>query len=140
MAAKIEQITHSVSDGSGGAEVRYRRRGRSEAELLHVAKVVPCTGMMFSPHQSRNPVLQTLLRDRLARPDALGIGLDVTSDCAIIDARGRPSPRLFAVGPLTRGRFWETIAIPDIRMQCADLAVRLLHGVSAKGLNSVSAG
>jgi uncharacterized NAD(P)/FAD-binding protein YdhS len=30
------------------------------------------------------------------------------------------------VGPLTRGRFWENTAIPDIRVQCAALAQRIL--------------
>jgi uncharacterized NAD(P)/FAD-binding protein YdhS len=29
------------------------------------------------------------------------------------------------VGPLTRAAFWEIIAIPDIRNQCAALAARL---------------
>ena len=29
------------------------------------------------------------------------------------------------IGPLTRAAFWEIIAIPDIRNQCAELAARL---------------
>jgi uncharacterized NAD(P)/FAD-binding protein YdhS len=32
---------------------------------------------------------------------------------------------LFAAGPLTRAAFWEIVAIPDIRNQCAELAARL---------------
>jgi len=30
--------------------------------------------------------------------------------------------RLWAVGPLTKGRFWEIVAVPDIRGQVADVA------------------
>jgi uncharacterized NAD(P)/FAD-binding protein YdhS len=58
----------------------------------------------------------------LARTDPLRIGLDVTTDCAIIDAAGRPAAKLFAAGPLTRGTFFEIDAVPDIRLQAARLA------------------
>jgi uncharacterized NAD(P)/FAD-binding protein YdhS len=67
-------------------------------------------------------LLRHLLAQGLARPDALGIGLDVTGECAIVDRAGQASPVLFAVGPLTRAAFWEIMAVPDIRVQCADLA------------------
>jgi uncharacterized NAD(P)/FAD-binding protein YdhS len=35
------------------------------------------------------------------------------------------------VGPLTRSAFWEIIAIPDIRNQCAELAERLVQELGA---------
>jgi uncharacterized NAD(P)/FAD-binding protein YdhS len=63
----------------------------------------------------------------LARADPLHIGIEIDTDCAIISRDGLPSRRLFAVGPLTRAAFWEIIAIPDIRNQCAALAVHLVH-------------
>jgi uncharacterized NAD(P)/FAD-binding protein YdhS len=47
-------------------------------------------------------------------------------NCAIVDRDGSPSRRLFAVGPVTRATFWEIVAIPDIRHQCAKLATRLI--------------
>ena len=34
---------------------------------------------------------------------------------------------LYAIGPLTRGRFWEIDAIPEIRAQCAQLADHLVE-------------
>jgi uncharacterized NAD(P)/FAD-binding protein YdhS len=43
----------------------------------------------------------------------------------VVRADGAPSQRLFAIGPLTRAAFWEIIAIPDIRNQCAALADQL---------------
>jgi uncharacterized NAD(P)/FAD-binding protein YdhS len=38
------------------------------------------------------------------------------------------SPRLYAVGPPTRGAFWEITAVPDIRRQCAEVAATMLAG------------
>lgn len=75
-------------------------------------------GLAFSTDRPEH----LLNAQRLARIDALRIGIDVSAGCAILDAAGQPSTRLFAVGPLTRAAFWETVAIPDIREQCARLA------------------
>ena len=43
------------------------------------------------------------------------MGLDV-------DDRSRASDRLWALGPLTKGRYWEIVAVPDIRGQAAAVA------------------
>jgi uncharacterized NAD(P)/FAD-binding protein YdhS len=56
---------------------------------------------------------------RRARPDVAPTG-------AMIDAKGKPAKDLFAVGPITRGTFWEITAVPDIRIACETLAEHLL--------------
>lgn len=43
-----------------------------------------------------------------------------------MDAKGAVSRSLYAVGPLTRGAFWEITAVPDIRGQAAAVAAELL--------------
>jgi uncharacterized NAD(P)/FAD-binding protein YdhS len=53
----------------------------------------------------------------LVRPDAHGIGLDIDEGSRAIGAE-----RLWALGPLTKGRYWEIVAVPDIRVQAADVA------------------
>ena len=121
MAAKLVALTPN----DGGASVRYRPRGGSDISTMQVGAVVDCTGVVKDPRSTANPVVRNLLQEGRARIDPLGIGIDVSADCAIIDGNGAPSQRLFAVGPLTRAAFWEIIAIPDIRNQCAELAARL---------------
>jgi uncharacterized NAD(P)/FAD-binding protein YdhS len=121
VAGKVKTIETDTC----GATVTYRRRGSTEAEVVRVAKIAQCIGVSVNPHDSRNPLLQSMLAQGLAQPDPIGIGIDVTADCAVIDRFGRPSKRLVAVGPLTRGRFWEIVAIPDIRAQCAQLAEQI---------------
>lgn len=49
------------------------------------------------------------------------LGLDVTGNCALLDRSGAISRRLFAVGLVTRGAFWEMTAVPDIRRQTEKL-------------------
>lgn len=114
-----------VRDGDG-ALATIRRRGAANTEQVKVARVYDCGGVSVDVGQSSNPVVRGLLATGAARPDRLHIGLDVTTDCEVVSADGVPAERMFAIGPLTRGTFFEIEAIPDIRVQCSELAARLL--------------
>lgn len=105
-----------------GIRVRYRRRGAPEPETAIVAKIVDCTGILRDPEDNRAGLVSSLIAKGAARPDPCRIGIEVDHRCAVIDAAGHASRRLFAVGPVTRARFWEVTAVPDIRVQCAALA------------------
>jgi uncharacterized NAD(P)/FAD-binding protein YdhS len=123
MAAKVA----GIEPNEAGAHVRYRRRGRSEILGMQVGAIVDCTGIVKDPLASANPAVRSLFDRGLARVDPLRIGIETGADGAIVNQAGVPSRRLFAVGPLTRAAFWEIIAIPDIRNQCAELAARLAN-------------
>ena len=106
--------------------VTFRPRGRAdELGELRVRRVVNCAGPGADYDRIRHPLARALLRRGVVRPDPLRLGLDVTAACATVDAAGAVSRRLFAVGPVTRGRFWEMTAVPDIRRQCEVLAGHL---------------
>jgi len=103
-------------------EVEILRRGAGAAEARRFARIIDCTGLCEQPLKSANPLLRALLKRGAARPDALGIGFDVAPDLGLVGADGIVSRRIKAIGPLARAAFWECIAIPDIRLQCAALA------------------
>ena len=126
IAGKIIDIAPNPT----GATVRYRRRGQTKLETLEVAAIVDCTGIVRDPGGTGNPAVRSLFDQDLARVDALRIGIEISRDCAVVDRDGLPSGRLFAIGPLTRAAFWEIIAIPDIRNQCAELAERLVRNAA----------
>lgn len=128
IAAKIAAVT---PEGSG-VRITFRRRGRAEPETLRADRLVDCSGIHSSPAQSTNPVIRDLIAKGLARGDPLDLGLDVSTDWALMDAQGVKSERLFAIGPLSRSAGWETTAIPDIRLQCAELAKRLLKRTAVR--------
>jgi len=116
-----------------GMEIEFWTRGRRNIESLTVAHAVQCTGIGTNPFTSSNPLIRQLVASGLGRVDPLGLGLDVTADCAIADRHGIPSSNLFAVGPITRAALWEITAVPDIRNQCALLANRLSLRARQKG-------
>lgn len=104
-----------------------RPRAGDRRETIEVARVYDCGGVTVDVRGSVNPVIRHLIESGLARPDPMHIGLDVDESCAPLAASGRVSKRLRVVGPLTRGRFFEIEAIPDIRVQCAAVADQILH-------------
>jgi uncharacterized NAD(P)/FAD-binding protein YdhS len=58
----------------------------------------------------------------LARPDPLGLGLDVDGRFRLIGA----SSDLFAISVLTRARFGDVVGAPDIAWQAILLADQLI--------------
>ena len=111
MAGRI--VSASASDGA--IDVAIRRRGAGAPHSLRFAYAFNCTGPLHSIERTKDPLLRGLLDARLVRPDPLGIGLEV-------DDRSRAGENVWALGPLTKGRYWEIIAVPDIREQAAAVA------------------
>ena len=111
---------------AGGVAVTVLPRGSGTAAVYDAAAVFECRGRAADVSRSENPFLRHLLGEGRARPDALGLGLDVTARCALVDAGGQASDRLYATGPITSGAFWEIVAIPDIRQQADRLAKDIL--------------
>jgi uncharacterized NAD(P)/FAD-binding protein YdhS len=98
-----------------GLAVEIRRRGSANATEGVFAYAFNCTGPLGTISRTRDPMLRGLLEDGLVKPDDLGMGLDV-------DAGSRAGERLWALGPLSKGRFWEIVAVPDIRGQATNVA------------------
>lgn len=114
-----------------GVAVNWRPRGTDEIRQLRVDRIINCTGPQSDLARTHDPLLLDLIEQGLARQDRLGLGLTV-------DGQGRlpAQDRIFAIGPMTRSKFWEIIAVPDIRKQVWNLARRLsnAHWVEGGGL------
>jgi uncharacterized NAD(P)/FAD-binding protein YdhS len=120
----------------GGVQIGLRRRGHDGVETLRVDRVINCTGPEGDITRAAPPLLASLVAAGRARADAHRLGLEVDQAGRLIDAAGQRQDRLLAVGPITRGEAWESIAVPDIRRQVWSLA-RLLtasHWVGGEGL------
>jgi len=93
--------------------------------------VINCTGPATDVRTAGDPLLNELFHWGRARPDPLGLGIDVAEDGAVISANGEPSRVLYYVGPLIRARDGEGTAVPELRVHAARLAATLLDTVPA---------
>jgi uncharacterized NAD(P)/FAD-binding protein YdhS len=96
--------------------VQYQPASCGPAADLAVQRVILATGLE-SAAKTTDPLMLGLVEHGLARWDKLGFGIDVTEDLQVVGADGTPVPRLWALGPILRGTFWECVAVPDIRQQ-----------------------
>ncbi|MER5526525.1 FAD/NAD(P)-binding protein [Streptomyces sp. NPDC002677] len=94
----------------------------SNGHVMRVGWVVDCTG---PGRRLDTPLWQALFTAGLAVPGPLGMGA-ATREGRLLDAQGRAEGPLFTLGAPRRGELWETTAIPEIRVQAAELAQRLL--------------
>lgn len=124
-----------VEARAASARAVLQLRGRSHSEAHQFDRVVDCTGSRCAPDEAR-PLQAQMLRDGLVRSDRLGLGVDVDAADRVLDAAGIASPRLYALGPPTRGRHWEITAIPDIRRRAATLATELLAALAVDAVAS----
>jgi uncharacterized NAD(P)/FAD-binding protein YdhS len=120
-AGRLEIVAGRIAKiglGGEGVEVAIRRRGRTEADPARCfGYVFNCTGPLADIGRTEQPLLRRLLDGGLVEPDELSIGLAVDER-----SRALPAERLWALGTLTKGRYWEMIAVPDIREQAAAVA------------------
>jgi uncharacterized NAD(P)/FAD-binding protein YdhS len=117
------------SEDDQAAEVAFRDRSTQQTKVLRVGRVINCSGPETNCRKIDSPFLSSLFEQGLVRQDTLALGLDVDKHGGLIDRLGIASPNLFSVGPLRKGRLWETTAVPDLRIQAQDLADHLGRGV-----------
>jgi uncharacterized NAD(P)/FAD-binding protein YdhS len=110
----------SMRDTQNGVEVDIALRGRDKVETRTFDTIVNCTGPLGAIARTANPILRQMLDDGLVGVDELGIGIDV-------DKHDRAGARVWALGPMTKGRYWEIIAVPDIRVQAAAVAADIVN-------------
>jgi uncharacterized NAD(P)/FAD-binding protein YdhS len=107
-----------------GHDVTLRRRGGPE-EGLATNWILNCTGPEERYDRIHDPLVAALLASGQARRGALGLGLDVDLNCELRNAAGAAQTGLYAVGPATRGAFWEVTAASNIRQQLLGIADHL---------------
>ena len=121
-AAGIERV-----EAVGNRVLVHYGDGRSQAGDL----VINATGPATRLTASRSVLLQNLLRRGLVAPDDTDMGVRIAPDHTAITGEGNRSPFLLALGPLLRGTFWETVAVPELRAQARRVAETLLDHVPA---------
>ena len=112
MAGRIR----SVAIEGDAARVTIGRRQGGEVER-EARLLINCTGPLGALRHTRDPLLRQMLDEGLVAPDPLDIGIDCGPDDAASGA-----PGLWVLGPLSKARWWEIIAVPDIRGQAERVA------------------
>ncbi len=120
VTGRLLDLERSGNDTAASIQVR----GLDTPVRLPTDVVINATGFATDITKVPDGLIRNLLGRGLVRPDPLGIGLDVLDDCSLIDRARQSVPGLYALGPLTRGAWWE-LAVPELRNQAAQFAGQL---------------
>jgi uncharacterized NAD(P)/FAD-binding protein YdhS len=104
-------------------------RIRAGADAWVVDRAVLATGPTEDP--SANPFLALSMALGSMRHGPLDLGIDADpATLRVVDAEGSAAGPVWALGPILRGVLWETIAIPDIRVEAVTIADGIAAGLA----------
>ena len=130
------RLREAVPEGDG-VRVTLTPTDPSAPAVRRVDLVVNCTGPCGDIDRVAPPLLVTMRRHGLLRPDPLHLSIDTDRHGRVIGAGGAPVQGLYAVGPLRRGEGWETTAVPEIRQHGHQVATAVLAGVADRRFAAV---
>ncbi|MBN3950604.1 MAG: FAD/NAD(P)-binding protein [Nostoc sp. NMS7] len=122
----------SCQELENGVNVSICERGTQKNILLQVKRIINCTGANCDYRRLQHPLVASIQEQRLIRPNILSMGIDTAPNGALIDADGNTSQMLYTLGTPRKGNLWETTAVPEIRVQAANLAQELLKSLNPK--------
>jgi len=121
LAGRIETTEATAT----GVDVVVRlRSGQCLAD--HYDALVRCVGPAIEGSDLETPLVRAMLARGVAQRDPAGLGIVTDAIGRVVDAQGRPSPRLLALGALQRAEGWETTSVPEIAAAARTLAAELL--------------
>jgi uncharacterized NAD(P)/FAD-binding protein YdhS len=87
-----------LDEEDDGIRLRLVQRGTCVEQTIQAHDVIECRGHNADVSATRNPLLGKLFGRGAIRPDPFRVGIDVATNCATIDAQGKRSERIFAIG------------------------------------------
>jgi uncharacterized NAD(P)/FAD-binding protein YdhS len=98
-----------------GVHIEVALRGHETPRCLEVGAVLNGTGPCYDITAVEHPVLGQLLRSGLIQQDEQKIGLEVDDHHQVIGSDGVSLPGLYYIGPMLKAKYWEAIAVPELR-------------------------
>lgn len=126
-AGKLEIINGKITDielANDKFTVSYKNHGT--IKTLAADAIINCTGSESNFSRLESALVQNLLQKGATATDELRMGLAATADGVILDAENAPSKQLRTLGTALKGILYESTAMPEIRAQARNLAVKLL--------------
>jgi uncharacterized NAD(P)/FAD-binding protein YdhS len=131
----VERVAHAQARGAVHVQAGRLLECRSESDALRTVlrsrggeireerfdAIVRCLGPSLDIDDAP-PLMAAMLRGGQARVCATRLGIATGEHGRVIDAAGRPSEHVFALGVLCRASRWETTSVPDIVRDAVALA------------------
>ncbi len=115
------RLVKAETDGAQ-AKITIRSSRTGKSCVVPVERVINCTGPARNFTTTDIPPIAGMRDQGWLTPDQLRLGIETDEDGRLIGADGTSINTLFAIGPLRIPDLFESIAMPEIRVQAAELA------------------
>lgn len=114
------RLIRAQSDGLL-ANVTVQSAHSNQVLTLQVARVINCTGPGRDFSRVNHPLIRQMRQAGWLHPDPLRLGILTGANGGLTGVDGRAIPGLYTLGPLRIPALWESVAMPEIRMQAKEL-------------------
>lgn len=101
-----------------GFDISYSNSQISK-QTLHTQLIINCTGPESDYSRLKATLVQDLVKKQLIGPDPIKYGINAQKN-------GQISNNLYTIGPPLKGILWESVAVPEIRVQAQELASKII--------------
>ena len=101
-----------------GFEILYRNV-QNISKNIETELIINCTGPESDYTKLKSTLIQQLIKNSIIEPDDIHYGLKSSKD-------GYLSQNLYTIGPPLKGTLWESMAVPEIRLQAQELAAKII--------------
>lgn len=88
-------------------------------QTLQTQLIINCTGPESDYSQLKSTLIQDLIKNQLISPDSIKYGINAQKD-------GYISNNIYTIGPPLKGILWESVAVPEIRVQAQELGAKII--------------
>ncbi len=130
-SGQVERISGklaTIHKNGATLEIAIRQRGSETIKNISASAIINCSGPNYDLNRVSLPVVRHLLAAGLLQQDPQKLGLLTDDDYQLIDARNSPVAGLRYIGPMLKAKYWEAIAVPELRNHARQLALRIIHG------------
>lgn len=106
---------------NGNLTVIYKNNSKN-LNTLDADYVINCSGPNFNVNASTSLFIRNLLKNKVIQSNPLDWGIVVSPTYEVIGSNSR----LFTIGQILIGERFESIAVPELREQCSELAESML--------------
>lgn len=111
-------------------EVVFKPRGSNTPVVSkNFDYVINCTTPETNLEEVSDPLIRNLLAKEIIKTGSLRMGAKVNSVGALIGKGDIAAVNIFAIGSIQKGELWETVAIPELRVQARNLATTILEAI-----------
>ncbi|MBA4239230.1 MAG: hypothetical protein C0448_00780 [Sphingobacteriaceae bacterium] len=118
---QLQLIKGRISDiklQTFGFEIFYSNN-QTEQQTLHTQLIINCTGPESDYSQLKSPLIQDLINNQIISHDSIKYGINAQKD-------GYITNNIYTIGPPLKGILWESVAVPEIRVQAQELAPKII--------------